>query len=72
MARRNRRDSQANSSDFARQAEERSAGLIGEFWALMRYHRKWWLLPIIAMLLLVGIVAVLGGSAIAPFIYTLF
>jgi hypothetical protein len=46
---------------------------LSELWAFMRERRKYWLLPIILMLALVGGLLVLTqGSAIAPFIYTLF
>ena len=46
---------------------------LSELWAFMRQRRKYWLLPIILMLALVGGLLVLTqGSAIAPFIYTLF
>jgi hypothetical protein len=44
-----------------------------ELWAFMRERKKFWLLPIIAVLLLLGTLIVLTqGSAVAPFIYTLF
>ena len=44
-----------------------------EMWAFMKQRKKFWLLPIIAILLLLGVLIVLTqGSAIAPFIYTLF
>ena len=39
----------------------------------LKERKKWWLLPVIFVLLLIGILIVIGGgSAIAPFIYTLF
>lgn len=48
-------------------------GFIKELWAFMQYRKKFWLLPLIAVLLLIGGLLVLAqGSAIAPFIYTLF
>jgi len=48
-------------------------GFIRELWAFMRHRKKYWLLPIILVLLGVGALIVLTqGSAIAPFIYTLF
>ena len=48
-------------------------GLIREFWAFMRVRKKWWLLPIIVVMLLVGSLLVFAqGSALAPFIYTIF
>ncbi len=46
---------------------------VSELWAFMRERRKFWLLPIVVALLLFGGVIVLTqGSAVAPFIYTLF
>ena len=47
--------------------------LIKELWAVMRVRKKFWLLPIILVLLLLGGLLILAqGSAVAPFIYTLF
>jgi len=47
--------------------------IFGELWGFMRVRKKWWLGPIILFLLLLGLLIVLTeGSAIAPFIYTLF
>ncbi len=44
-----------------------------DLWQFMRERKKFWLAPIIVILLLLGLVIVFGGgSAIAPFIYTLF
>jgi len=44
-----------------------------EMWAFMKERKKFWLLPIIIILLLLGGLLVLAqGSAVAPFIYTLF
>lgn len=48
-------------------------GLTREIWAFMRVRKKWWLLPIIVILVLVGALLVFAqGSALAPFIYTIF
>jgi hypothetical protein len=44
----------------------------GSRWDFLRYNKKWWLSPIILVLLLVGAVIILGGTSAAPFIYTLF
>ena len=47
--------------------------IIREFWEFLMVRKKWWLTPIFVMLLLLGALIVLTeGSAIAPFIYTLF
>lgn len=48
-------------------------GLVGELWAYMRERKKLWLLPILVVMLLVGGLLVFAqGSALAPFIYTIF
>ncbi len=50
-----------------------SNSVIGELWAFLRERKKWWLLPIIVTMLLVGLlIAFAQGSALAPFIYTIF
>ena len=47
--------------------------VIKEFWAFLKENKKWWLLPIVAFLIFLGLLIVLTeGSAIAPFVYTLF
>jgi hypothetical protein len=49
------------------------SGLLVELWAFMKVRKKFWLLPIIMILLLFGSLLVLTqGSVVAPFIYTLF
>jgi hypothetical protein len=60
------------SEDFAREAELKESGFLRELFTFLRQNRKWWLLPAIIVLLLVGVLGVLGGTALAPFIYTLF
>lgn len=50
-----------------------SSSLTREFWQFMRMRKKFWLLPIIVMLVVVGALLVFAqGSALAPFIYTIF
>ena len=47
--------------------------VLGEVWELLRYNKKYWMLPILIVLLLAGFVIVASqGSAIAPFIYAMF
>ena len=47
--------------------------LLKEFWEFLRERKKYWLLPIIIVLALFGVLIVLSqGSAVAPFIYTIF
>lgn len=48
-------------------------GLMGEFWAFLNARKKWWLAPIIIMMVALGALLVFAqGSALAPFIYTIF
>ncbi len=61
-----------SSDEFTRLAGERSSSATGDLIAFLRENKKWWLTPIILVLLLVGLLVVLGGTAAAPFIYTLF
>jgi hypothetical protein len=47
--------------------------ILSELWAFMRVRKKYWLAPILFMLLVFGGLVILAqGSAVAPFIYTLF
>ncbi|MFH1353976.1 MAG: DUF5989 family protein [bacterium] len=47
--------------------------IIAEFWDFIRHQKKWWILPIVVFLLLLGIFLVAAeGSALAPLIYALF
>ncbi len=58
--------------DVAREAARPSRGLAGELWGFLRQNKKWWLGPILIVLALATLLVILGGSAIAPFIYTVF
>lgn len=47
--------------------------ILGELWLYMKVRKKWWLGPIFLVLILLGLLIILTqGSALAPFIYTLF
>jgi hypothetical protein len=59
-------------SDLEKAGEETPQGFLGEMWAFLRHNKKWWLLPILGILLLFGILILLSGTSLAPFIYTLF
>ena len=43
-----------------------------DLWGFISARKKWWLLPLIIIILLIGVLLILGGTSIAPFIYTLF
>ena len=60
-------------NDFEKTAQEQSkTGFLRELWGFLCENKKWWLLPILIVLLLFGLLVVLSGSGMAPFIYTLF
>ncbi|MDA1012868.1 MAG: DUF5989 family protein [Planctomycetota bacterium] len=61
-------------TEFAQQATEEQPGLIAEFLDFLVHNKKWWLTPIILVLLLAGALAFFGGSGsvVAPFIYPIF
>ncbi|MBP7461160.1 MAG: hypothetical protein KBA26_07705 [Candidatus Delongbacteria bacterium] len=47
--------------------------ILAEFWEFLKYRKKWWLTPIVLMLVLLGLLIVFTeGSAVAPFIYAIF
>jgi uncharacterized protein YdaL len=57
---------------FERAGSGRQANVFGEFYDFFKHNKKFWLFPIIVMLLGMGLLIMLGGTAVAPFIYTLF
>jgi len=60
-------------TNFEKIARSGSGGsFLGELWALLRAKKKYWLMPIVVVLLLLGALVILSGTAVAPFIYTLF
>lgn len=66
-------ENESPKDDFAAQAaEEGRTGLVAEFVEFLRDNKKWWLAPILISVLLLGALVLLGGTAAAPFIYTLF
>lgn len=58
--------------EFAAEADASRPTLLAELWEFMATNKKWWLTPVIIVLLLVGALIMLSGTAAAPFIYTLF
>jgi hypothetical protein len=57
---------------FEQSAQNPAPGLAAEFIAFLRQNKKWWLLPILVVLLLMGLLIFLTGTAAAPFIYPFF
>ena len=61
-----------DSDDFVRRAATRSGGGPLELLTFLRDNRKWWLMPVVLAVLMMGVLVLLGGTGAAPFIYTLF
>lgn len=58
--------------NFEQLSKEKRPSLISEFWEFLKHNKKWWLIPIILILLGLGILVLMSSSALAPFIYPLF
>lgn len=59
-------------ASLAELADARESGLIREYFGFLAHTRKWWLLPIVALLALAAGLVILAGTGAAPFIYALF
>ncbi len=66
----NESDNQAE--EFQAEAQGRQTGLAREFWDFLKHNKKWWLTPILLIMLVLGLLVFLGGTGAAPFIYALF
>ena len=64
--------SNAEGKAFEQLAGQRSTGFLAEIWDFLIHNKKWWLTPIVVILLMLGALIFLSGTAAAPFIYTLF
>ena len=67
-----RHDSETNENNFEARARHKRPSFLGEFWGFLNHNKKWWLLPMLAVILALGILVLVGGSPLGPFIYTLF
>ena len=59
-------------TEFEKAASSKDPGILREMLDLIRKNKKWWLIPILILLALVGVLVILGSTGAAPFIYTLF
>jgi hypothetical protein len=60
-------------SAFEKAADSRSrGGFFGDLWGFIKTNKKWWLMPIIILLLAFALLIFLSSTGLAPFIYTLF
>jgi len=61
-----------NKNEFEQLSQQKRTSLVGEFIEFLKHNKKWWLLPILMILLGLGLLVLLSSSAAAPFIYPLF
>jgi hypothetical protein len=59
-------------NSFEEANTEEQPGVVSEFFQMLMHNKKYWLIPIVLILGIFGLLIFLGGSAAAPFIYTLF
>ena len=63
----------AKAQDFSQLAQAEDPGFFAEFWDFLKNNKKWWLTPIIVVLIMFGLlIAMAGNAAVAPFIYNMF
>lgn len=62
----------SQAKEFEKLSNQPQPNIITEFYDFLKYNKKWWLVPILLLLGIFGLLIALGGSAAAPFIYTLF
>ncbi|MCH8192814.1 MAG: hypothetical protein IIA65_02215 [Planctomycetes bacterium] len=61
-----------DANEFEANAQGNRVSLLREFWDFLKHNKKWWLLPILIVVLLLGLIVFLAGTPAAPFIYPLF
>lgn len=57
---------------FEAAGRRKQTGILGEVFQMLRCNKKYWLIPLLLVLLALGAMVLLGGTAVAPFIYSLF
>lgn len=59
-------------AEFEHEASGPQRGIVAEFADFLLHNKKWWLTPIILVLLMLGLLVVLAATPVGPFIYTVF
>ena len=59
-------------NEFAAASEGQNDSIVSEFIRFLRTNKKYWMIPILLVLLFLGALILLGGTSAAPFIYSLF
>lgn len=65
-------DDKGQAERFVQAGRSARPGLVREFWDFLKHNKKWWLLPILVILLLIGLLVVLSGSGVGAWMYTVF
>jgi hypothetical protein len=63
---------QENQHKEGAKQSRRNRVLFWELWGLVSETRKWWMIPILAVILLFGLLVLLAGTPLGPWVYTLF
>lgn len=71
MSEQSHTDSNGDNEQFVREAEQKPPGLLREYWHFLRYSKKWYMIPTIVLLLLLGLLVALSASGLMPFIYAI-
>ncbi len=58
--------------EFTRASTEKRISLAAEFWDFLKHNKKWWLLPILIVIGVLGLLVFLAGTGLAPFLYPVF
>ena len=66
------RMSQPPANEFEKAAAQARGGFLSDLWGFLKTNKKWWLLPIFVVFLILGLLILLSSTGVAPFIYTLF
>ncbi len=67
-----KKPSQSKFEEAAAAESKKQRGALGELWDFVRANKRWWMIPVVVVLLVFGLLVFLSGTAAAPFIYTLF
>ena len=62
----------SQNNDFEKASQQKQGNLLSEFWGFLKQNKKFWLLPLILVMLALAALLILSSTAAAPFIYTLF
>lgn len=64
--------SEATRQEVEQLSEQQAPGVLRELWSFFWHRKKWWLMPVVLAILMLGVLMFLSGTAAAPFIYTFF